>query len=607
MFDLFGKIEVKKGDYSVTKPLAKIEKNTKQAELKQSEKREIKFIPSVLGFDEFLEPNLPIKTLISQLNWILTQNKVEYLDLALELNKHKSVALKRKLAEVVGKLADKNQLEIIKLWQKTESDRKTWLALETAIDRIERRILEYGTQINLEKGQKVITVSEALTLVKKLLGEKIYIIEGELSDLKLYYNFFYFALKDNLQTRLDCRLLTIRASNLGFVLNEGLNLRLIGKFTISKFSKLTFEVLKIELSGQGELLRNLQMLEKKLQTEGLFEPSRKRKPTLFPLSVLLLASPHSAAKDDFIKVFRARNKSAKIYFLPIKTQGFDAEFLTLSALQKVSEFVDKYDIQTIVITRGGGSQDDLQLFNSERVVRAIYALQRPTIVAIGHERDFTLAEKVADLRASTPSNSAELCTATASEVKFKVVYCFDKIKVLVDNKINKFEQLLSQKYSRSIVLIKNKLTDVVNILQKVVKAENKILIFIRSYIENLYNRKKWQLNQKINQIFINNNKLEVKYQLILKKISTYSSFINNSSISVYSSIKLKIFTKTANIEQKAITLYEAIYLTSPSKIIDKGFAIISQNGKRCRKIQQIDKNVDVAIEMQDGSIVLNQL
>lgn len=624
-----------------TIPIAKFQQSAKPQKTSQNSsqtplqtiRQTPRLVPSVLGFDDFLESNLPSKTLLRQLNWLLTQTKTEYLDLALALNSHTSVAVKRKVAEVAGKLSTQADLQTLNNWQQTESDRKTWLAIETAIDRVSRRNTESILKTNLEpklilnseNGQvvenqknpnfanqpKIITVSEALILVKKLLGEKTYSIEGEVADIKIFYNFFYFALKENLETRLDCRLLAIKTSYLGFTLNEGLSIRATGKFSLSKYSKLTFEITNIQLSGQGELLRNLQMLEKKLEADGLFDPARKRKPTLFPTSVLLIASPHSAAKTDFEKVFRARNLSANVYFLPIKTQGVGAEFGFLQALARVPFLVQKLGIQTIIITRGGGSKDDLQLFNNEQVVRAIFALPAPSIVAIGHEQDHTLSEKVADLRASTPSNSAELCTLSSTELKLKVVFTFNKIRHNCIYRLEKTSAQIEQKINYRKQKLLQKIYDIQTVLYRYNRVKDQFNNFIRSQIEQkitqIINQKTIQSLQKLDKIKSKNYQFETA--LALKKQSLLASLENqkNSVITQTNFSQNQLLLRISSIQDQSQQILQKIIATSPAQILSKGYAMVSQNGKRKRRIADISNNQTVILEMVDSQIELKKL
>jgi exodeoxyribonuclease VII large subunit len=226
----------------------------------------------------------------------------------------------------------------------------------------------------------------------------------------------YLDIKGTQDNTIRCRLLSLYLQQINFPLNEGLSVRVTGKFVINNKSSLVFEIKAIQLTGQGLLLRNLELLNAKLTSEGLFDPSRKRPINPIPSNILLIASNNSAALGDYTKVLSERRTGVNIYQLPIKTQGVGAEQEILAKLAQVNDLVNQYDIDTIVITRGGGSKDDLFVFNSEQVVRAIHGLSRPTIVAIGHEQDTTLAEKVADQRASTPSNAAELSSISNHQI-----------------------------------------------------------------------------------------------------------------------------------------------------------------------------------------------
>jgi len=158
--------------------------------------------------------------------------------------------------------------------------------------------------------------------------------------------------------------------------------------------------------GEGSLKKAAALLEAKLTKEGLFLDERKRTIPYPPARIGLIASSESAAYADFMKILAARWGGLEIVHAESQVQGTAAPAQIIKALDTLNTYAEKLD--AIVITRGGGSADDLQVFNTEQVVRAIAASRIPTLVAIGHEVDVSLAERAADTRASTPSNAAEL-------------------------------------------------------------------------------------------------------------------------------------------------------------------------------------------------------
>lgn len=170
----------------------------------------------------------------------------------------------------------------------------------------------------------------------------------------------------------------------------------------------------VQLSGEGTIKKAMTLLEQKLDKEGLFDASRKRQLPFSPMSVGIISSSESAGYADFIKIVDERWAGLDIKLIDVQVQGERS----VSQVVKAVEYFNQHfpDIEVLVITRGGGSSDDLQTFNHENVVRAISASRIPTMVAIGHEIDTTLSERVADVRASTPSNAAQLLVPEKTQI-----------------------------------------------------------------------------------------------------------------------------------------------------------------------------------------------
>jgi exodeoxyribonuclease VII large subunit len=158
--------------------------------------------------------------------------------------------------------------------------------------------------------------------------------------------------------------------------------------------------------GQGSIKKAAALLQAKLEAEGLFDPLRKRSLPYPPKRVGLVTSAESAAYRDFVKVLGARWGGLEIVLFDVQVQGEVAPAQITAAIQQANQLAEPLDV--LVVTRGGGSAEDLQAFSTEQVTRAVAASRIPTLVAIGHEVDISLAELAADQRASTPSNAAEL-------------------------------------------------------------------------------------------------------------------------------------------------------------------------------------------------------
>lgn len=228
------------------------------------------------------------------------------------------------------------------------------------------------------------------------------IIQGELADFRVSKNqWVYFDLKDEFSA----------VNFFGSVyqlpgpLEDGLLLQVRGRPRLHPSHGFSVNVQTIQVVGQGSIKRAAALLEAKLAKEGLFDPRRKRPLPHPPRRVGLITAGQSAAYADFIKILRERWGGVTVCLADVSVQGEAAPGQIVAALRhfNLAEAVD-----VVVITRGGGSYEDLAAFNTEQVARAVAASRTPTLVAIGHETDHSLAEMAADQRASTPSNAAQL-------------------------------------------------------------------------------------------------------------------------------------------------------------------------------------------------------
>jgi exodeoxyribonuclease VII large subunit len=191
-------------------------------------------------------------------------------------------------------------------------------------------------------------------------------------------------------------------------LEDGMVLKVTGAPGLHPQFGFSITISSIQLAGEGTIKKAAKLLEAKLQKEGLFDPERKRSLPYPPETIGLITSGESAAYADFIKILQARWGDISIQLYDVLVQGQDAPQQITQAIEYFNKHAQVPDV--LVITRGGGSADDLQAFSTELVTRAVAASRIPTLVAIGHEVDFSLAELAADQRASTPSNAAELLT-----------------------------------------------------------------------------------------------------------------------------------------------------------------------------------------------------
>ncbi|MEI7511859.1 MAG: exodeoxyribonuclease VII large subunit [Candidatus Uhrbacteria bacterium] len=240
-------------------------------------------------------------------------------------------------------------------------------------------------------------------------------IEGEVGSFKVSQGqWVNFELKDE-GALVACFMVL---GKLHLPIEDGMRVRIFGYPRIyPKFGKLSFNVDRIELVGEGAIRKALAALRAKLEAEGLFDPSRKRELPRFPSRIALIASRESAAYGDFIRIVNERWGGLEIDLYHAVVQGDKAVDSVMSGLAAAHRH-GPYD--AVVITRGGGSFDELMPFNDERLVRAIYASKIPTMVAIGHERDVSLAEEAADIRGSTPTDCARRLVPDKRDVLYEI-------------------------------------------------------------------------------------------------------------------------------------------------------------------------------------------
>ncbi len=257
------------------------------------------------------------------------------------------------------------------------------------------------------------SVQQAIDHCNELLTVVELKVEGEVSGFAISRGTFaYFSLKDpSGEAMLNCFAMV---HVLGSPLEDGMKVVITGKVKIhAKSGKLSLNVRLLELQGEGTLKRAFELLKKKLEAEGLFAAARKRMLPRFPQRVGIISSADAAGYGDFRRIARDRLPGVQFVLAHVAVQGGQAEREIVTAFDYLNSH---HDLDVIVLIRGGGSLEDLQAFNSELVARAIVRSKVPVLVGVGHERDITIADYCADVRAATPSNAAELLLPTREDV-----------------------------------------------------------------------------------------------------------------------------------------------------------------------------------------------
>ena len=299
----------------------------------------------------------------------------------------------------------------------------------------------------------VFSVSQLNGHVKGLLDADVTLsglfVRGELSNYKVYPSgHHYFSLKDE-SGSLRCVMFRREAATLRFRPQNGMMVTVFGRVTVfPRDGQYQLYAAAMNPDGMGDLHLAFEQLKAKLEREGLFDESHKKPIPRFPGRIALVTSPAGAAVRDMIRVLGARWPMARVYVAPCRVQGAEAPAEIAGAIA----WINSRSLADLIITgRGGGSMEDLWCFNDERVARAIYASEIPVISAVGHEPDVTIADFVADLRAATPSNAAELAVPEQKEQYELLDHLEQRMGKAVERQIKEARVLLDRA-SRSRML-----------------------------------------------------------------------------------------------------------------------------------------------------------
>ena len=294
------------------------------------------------------------------------------------------------------------------------------------------------------QGKTVYTVTDVNRYIKSIItGDqnlKFIYVRGEISNFKPGANgHLYFSLKDK-ECLINVAMFNNYAKSLTFVPKNGDEVVVLASADVYP-ARGSYQLLAYEMNqvGLGDILLELEKLKKQLQAEGLFEQSRKRPINIYPKAIGVITARNSAAIKDILFNIKRRYPIADIYVFYSAVQGDSAPKELLKAFNESQ----KYDLDTLIIGRGGGASEDLSAFNDETLVRAIANSKMPVIAAVGHEIDSTLVDFVADKRASTPTGAAELATVDRREIEQKFAYALEDMNNSLLEKVKDMKEDLS--------------------------------------------------------------------------------------------------------------------------------------------------------------------
>ncbi len=387
------------------------------------------------------------------------------------------------------------------------------------------------------------------------LGEVV--VEGEISQMRISQGkWLFMTIKDN-RASVDIFAPAFRLSTLN-ALEEGMKVHVYGRASIyTKTGRFSLNASQIVPAGEGALKLAYEKLKIKLEQEGLFDPARKRKLLKFVEKIALITAKNSRAYSDFVKILFERVGGIKIYFYPAQVQGKDS----VSSLLEALEYFQTVDLNldALVITRGGGSLEDLLSFNDESIARAVFASKIPVISGIGHEEDITLIDLVADVRASTPSNAAELLMEEREKIFLQI------------------EQLLAKAFQAN---------------QQQFQIAKEKIVYQTEILESFFNNYKSNLGELTKS-------LEQTMILNLSRIDLKKQHLVNLAVQLNKASKFQLET----FKQKLAQIERLLSNFDYKQVLQRGFSLTrNEQGKIISSKKHLKIDDQISTQLSDGLI-----
>ncbi len=409
---------------------------------------------------------------------------------------------------------------------------------------------------------KYITVSQLTRYIKYKIDNDINLnevfLKGEISNFKAHSRgHFYFTLKDE-GSRINAIMFASSTKKIKFMPADGMKVLVTGKISVFEANG-GYQIYVSDMleDGVGNLYVAFEQLKKKLELEGLFDPSKKKAIPKIPKRVGVITAPTGAAIKDIISTIKRRWPLTEIILFPALVQGE----MAADDIVKQIKLSDSYNLDTLIVGRGGGSIEDLWPFNEEIVARAIYDCKTPVISAVGHEIDFTIADFVADLRAPTPTGAAEMAVPQYSDIINYLGQLNIRANSAINNKIKNYRQKLNSIQNRNI--FKNPMV----IYQAKEMVFDALFERLKFSIKNIFNDREKRLLTIKNSYVLKN-----PYQLLDKKANKY----------------LQIVSKLETL--------------SPIKTLQRGYTFTKKDGKVVTSSKNVKKDDILDIEFTDGMV-----
>ena len=409
---------------------------------------------------------------------------------------------------------------------------------------------------------KYITVTQLTRYIKYKIDNDVHLnevfLKGEISNFKPHSRgHFYFTIKDE-GSRINAIMFASSTKKIKFVPQDGMKVLVTGKISVFEatgaYQMYVNDMLE---DGVGNVYIAYEKKKKKLENEGLFREEHKKMIPKIPKRVGVVTAPTGAAIKDIISTIKRRWPLTEIYLFPSLVQGEDAKDDIVKQIKKAEE----YDLDTLIVGRGGGSIEDLWPFNEEMVARAIYECPIPTISAVGHEVDFTIADFVADLRAPTPTGAAEMAVPQLSDM----INYLNQVKIRLNNSIS--NQIKRDRRQLTEIVNRNIFKNPISIYQTKEMVFDSIVERLKFSLINLTNIKEKELIKVKNSYILQN-----PYKLLDNKSNRY----------------LQIISKLETL--------------SPLLTLKRGYTITKKNNKVINSVKKLKKDDIINIIFDDGVI-----
>lgn len=407
-------------------------------------------------------------------------------------------------------------------------------------------------------------------------------LKAELSNIRLSKGILYFSLKDN-ESEIDGIMFSQVLRNLKFKPIDGMTVLVTGKISVYvRRGRYSVTVSKMEESGLGDAYLYFLHIKEKFQKEGLFDTKYKLPIPKMTEKIGVVTSATGDAIHDITSTITKRFPLAEVFLYPSLVQGQNAPKSLIKAINKANE--DKI-VDVLIISRGGGSVEDLSCFNDETLARTIFYSKIPTVSAVGHESDYTIVDFVSSMRAPTPTGAAVLITRDQGELK---------------GELNQIQRQLSHLYKRKLIDSFNNYDRIINSfgLKNFIEIINKI----ETNLDNVTNHlslvsPKKMIENNLNKIEDLKNRLETinienKIDNLISNVEAISKNIN-----YFYNIKLKDTQR--NVDQKI----EKLILLNPLNLMKKGYTVTYQDNKVLTSASQVNKDKKLIIRFSDGKII----